>query len=139
MTMEGFFEFLIYSFLNFYSIDLKLNGEVLGVLMSSFCIFFAIIFLPVALIWAIFSKNEQQIASKEFQDRWGALFEFIKTKNKFTRFYILIFVLRRFLFVMLCFYKNQSSIVLVICMYINLIYGIYIVSAKAFENKYLNY
>ena len=33
MTMEGFFEFIIYSFLNFYSIDSTLNGEVLGVMI----------------------------------------------------------------------------------------------------------
>lgn len=58
MTMEGFFEFIIYSFLNFYSIDLTLNGEVLGKLISLFCIFLAAIFLPISLLWAIFSKDE---------------------------------------------------------------------------------
>jgi hypothetical protein len=138
MTMEGFFEFVIYSFLNFYSIDLNLNGEVLGVMISSFCIILACIFLPISLLWAIFSKNEKEIASKEFEDRWGALFEFLKTKSKLTRFYNLIFVLRRFLFVMLCFYKNESVTNLIILMFTNLLYGIYMVRAKAFENKYLN-
>ena len=58
MTMEGLLEFVIYSFLNFYSIDLTLNGEVLGVMISSFCIFLAAIFLPISLLWAIFSKDE---------------------------------------------------------------------------------
>ena len=106
MTMEGFFEFVIYSFLNFYSIDFSLNGEDLGVMISSFCIFSAAIFLPISLLWAIFSKDEQELASKEFEERWGALFEFIRTKSKLTRIYNLIFALRRFLFVMLCFYKN---------------------------------
>ena len=106
MSMEGFLEFVIYSFLNFYSINFSLNGEVLGVMISSFCIFLAAFFLPISLMWAIFSKDEKQIASKEFKEKWGALFEFVKTKNKYTRFYNLIFVLRRFLFVMLCFYKN---------------------------------
>ena len=102
------FEFVIHSFLNFYSINLTFNGEVLGVMISSFCIILACIFLPISLLWAIFSKNEKELASKEFEDRWGALFEFLKTKSKLTRFYNLIFVLRRFLFVMLCFYKNES-------------------------------
>jgi hypothetical protein len=67
MTMEGFFEFVVYSFLNFYSVDLTLNGEVLGVLISSFCIFLASIFLTISLLWAIFSKDEKQIAPKEFK------------------------------------------------------------------------
>ena len=138
MTMEGFFEFVVYSFLNFYSIDLKLNGEVLGILFSSFCIYLASIFLPISLMWAIFSKDEEQLASKEFEKRWGALFEFIKIKNKLTRFYNLIFALRRFLFILLCFYKNQSAIVLIICMCTNLLYGIYMMSANAYEHKSLN-
>jgi hypothetical protein len=59
MTMEGFFEFVIYSFLNFYSVDLTLNGEVLGVLISSFCIYLASIFLTISLLWAIFLKDEK--------------------------------------------------------------------------------
>lgn len=57
MTMEGFFEFVIYSILNFYSMDFTVNGEVLGILFSGVCSFFAIIFLPIALLWAIFTKN----------------------------------------------------------------------------------
>jgi hypothetical protein len=66
MTMEGLFEFVIYSFLNFYSIDLTLNGEVFGVMISSFCIFLTAVFLPLSLLWAIFSNNEQELALKEF-------------------------------------------------------------------------
>ena len=61
MTMEGLFEFVIYSFLNFYSVDLTLNGEVLGVLISSFCIFLASIFLTISLLWAIFSKDDNKL------------------------------------------------------------------------------
>jgi len=66
MTMEGFFEFLVYSILNFYSLDLNLNGEVLGVMISSFCILMAAIILPFSLLWAIFSKDEKQLVSNEF-------------------------------------------------------------------------
>ena len=39
---------------------------------------------------------------------------------------------------MLCFYKNLPAVVLVIFMGTNLLYGIYMIKAKAFENKYLN-
>ena len=66
ITMEGFFEFVIYSFINLYSIDLTLNGEVLGVMISSFCILMAAIILPFSLLWAIFSKDEKQLVSNEF-------------------------------------------------------------------------
>jgi hypothetical protein len=57
MTLEGFFEFVVYSILNFYSMDFNLNGEVLGILFSVVCSYLAVIFLPIALLWAIFTKN----------------------------------------------------------------------------------
>ena len=57
--MEGFLELIVYSYLNLYTIDLTLNGEVLGCLIMAFCLFCSIIFLPLALIWAILTKNEE--------------------------------------------------------------------------------
>jgi hypothetical protein len=48
IKMEGFFEFIGYSLLNFYNMDLTLNVEILGILFSAFYIFLAAIFLPIA-------------------------------------------------------------------------------------------
>ena len=56
--MEGFLEFIVYSFLNFYTLDFKTNGEILGFIISSVCTFCGCIFIPVALLWAIFTKDE---------------------------------------------------------------------------------
>ena len=67
------------------------------------------------------------------------MFEFINTKNKIARFYNLIFVIRRLIFVMLCFFKNQiGGQLLAIHIFINFIYSIYMASAKAFNKKSLN-
>ena len=55
------------------------------------------------------------------------------------RLYNLIFVLRRLIFVMLCFFKNQSGgLLLAINILINLTYGIYMASSKAFRKRSLN-
>ena len=109
MTMEGFLDFLINALLNIYTADTSMNGEKLGLMVSIICIFLTIAFLPISLSWAIFTKDETLLVSKEFKERWGALFEFLNTKKKMARFYNLIFVLRRFIFVMLCFFKNESG------------------------------
>ena len=58
LTLECFFEFIVYSALNLYTKDFSLNGEILGFIISIFCIFCAIIFVPTALMWAIFKKDE---------------------------------------------------------------------------------
>ena len=66
MSMEGYIEFLVYGVLNICTIDTSSNGEILGMLFAFICIFSAVIFLPSALIWTIFSKDESQLVKHEF-------------------------------------------------------------------------
>lgn len=54
--MEGLIEFIIYGFLNIYTRNFTVNGEILGFSIAVFCIS-CIIFVIIALIWAIFMKN----------------------------------------------------------------------------------
>jgi len=56
--MEGFVDLLINGFLNIYTIDTSSNGEILGLMISVLSIFLTINFLPIALSWAIFTKDE---------------------------------------------------------------------------------
>jgi N-acetylglucosamine-6-phosphate deacetylase len=58
MTMEGYIDLLINGFLNAYTNDTSTNGEVLGFMIAMLSIFLTTNFLPIALSWAIFSKNE---------------------------------------------------------------------------------
>ena len=55
MTMEGYFEFLVFGIINAYTADLNSIGDILGITTAGFCLFMAIIAIPIALIWNIFS------------------------------------------------------------------------------------
>ena len=53
--------------------------------------------------------------------------------------YNIIYVSRRFLFVILCFFKNESQgLILVFLLIINLLFGIIILTLKAFKDRRLN-
>lgn len=39
MAMEGYLEFTINGFLNLYTANIKLNGEILGIMLAFFCLF----------------------------------------------------------------------------------------------------
>jgi hypothetical protein len=58
LTMEGFLDILVNGILNFYTRDTSSIGEILGFAISVICLFLTIIFLPIALFWAIFSKED---------------------------------------------------------------------------------
>ena len=62
ITTECFVEFVIYGFLNIYTLDISTNGEVLGLIFASICIFL-VIFLTSVLVFSIAFKDETQIAS----------------------------------------------------------------------------
>lgn len=66
LSMEGLLDFIVCSFLNIYTVDFSINGEILGFIISLFCSFCTIIFVPLAFIWAILTKDEAQLASKDF-------------------------------------------------------------------------
>ena len=114
MTMEAYLDFVIFGFLNLYTLDVSMDGEILGSFETFFCLIQAVFFLPFTLIWAMF-KDKNYISSKEFRKKFKVLYEFINLKNRFSRLYNLIYILRRILFVMMCFNKKQiGSLVLAI-------------------------
>ncbi len=61
MTIEGYVDILINVFLNIYTFDFSTKGEILGFIISMIGLFLTINFLPISLVWAIFSKDENQV------------------------------------------------------------------------------
>ena len=60
ITMEGLFEFIVYGFLNLYTINFSTNGEVLGFIIAAFCLF-CVFFVIIALIWSLLTKNHDKL------------------------------------------------------------------------------
>ena len=74
LILEGLLEFIVYSALNLFTKDFTLSGEILGFILSIFLMFCAIIFVPTASLWAIFTKDETTLVKASFEETWGALF-----------------------------------------------------------------
>ena len=58
MTLECFIEYVVCGFLNLYTYNFTTSGEILGFIFAIFCPFCAIIFVPLALVWAVCTKDE---------------------------------------------------------------------------------
>lgn len=139
ITLESLVEFLVYSILNFYTYDFSINGEILGFCISLFCTF-CIIFVFLALLWTISKKNKSQLKEEKFLNRWGALIEFININKKTALLYNIIYVIRRFIYVIICFYKNESQGLILVMLFVsNLLFGIIILSLKGFKDRRLNH
>ena len=56
LTIEGLLEFIIYGFLNIYTKDFSMNGEIMGFCIGIFCLI-CVILVIITLIWALLTKN----------------------------------------------------------------------------------
>jgi hypothetical protein len=65
-------------------------------------IFSTLIVFPLVLIWFITRKIEVY-RKKDFKQKFGALYDGVKTEDKYTISFSLVFVLRRILFFLIAF------------------------------------
>lgn len=103
VTLEGYLEFSIDGYINFRNINLDYPGEIIGALLSCFCIFMDFIFVPAVLIWINLFKDKYDLKKKAFKEKWGVIYVGYKYNSKYVRLYTLFFVCRRMLFLVMGF------------------------------------
>ncbi len=113
------------------------NGEFLGLIFGSFSLLASGLILPITLIIALIIYYKNKLKKEDFEKKWGALFEMVKTKNISSRIYMIIFYIRRMIILASCFFARSkySSLILVFTCAVNHIYSIYIGSTKPLESK----
>ena len=58
LAIEGMIEFLINGYLNLYTAEKSTNGEIMGAILSGFCVILCLIILPLTIIWMICFKSK---------------------------------------------------------------------------------
>jgi hypothetical protein len=118
MSVEGFFDFMIFGYLNMKTAVFNLNGEILGIIFGTFSLMMAGIILPITIIIALLTFNKK-IFSKEFiLKNLGVIFEMVKTKKLSSQIYMIVFYIRRIIILAFCFFflnKYPSLVLVLIC------------------------
>lgn len=111
-----------------------MNGENFAQFISILGLVLVLLVLPLAFV-NLLSQNKNDIAKVEFQERWGKMFEWMRTKSKWNYSYYLFFTLRRITFVALAVYiiYDLNSIQLMAVIYLNMFISIYQGLSKPFE------
>ena len=104
MSIEGFFDFMIFGYLNMKTAEFTTNGEFLGFSFGTFSLLASGLILPIILIVALIIYYKNKLKKEDFEKKWGALFEMVKTKNISSRIYMIIFYIRRMIILASCFF-----------------------------------
>jgi len=107
MSIEGFFDFMIFGFLNMKTIQFTMNGEILGFSFGVFSLLTSGLILPIFIIVSLIVYQKNSLSKEDFDKKWGALFEMVKTKTISTRIYMLIFYIRRMIILASCFFASS--------------------------------
>ena len=81
MSVEGFFDFMIFGYLNMKTAIFNLNGEILGIIFGTFSLMMAGIILPFAIILALITFNKKFFSKEFILKNLGVIFEMVKTKK----------------------------------------------------------
>jgi len=113
----------------------------MGALLSAFSVFLSSTVLPITIMWMICFKSRTQLSSNEFEEKFGVLFEGVNLKWTSSRFYFFVFWARRMISVCLSLLTNpkMGSIALLVVLFLNILYTVYIGRQKRLKKRNLNF
>jgi hypothetical protein len=106
ISIESFIEFLIAGYLNQRYQLFTAYGETFAVFTSYYCLLLCCIVLPLVMIF-ILRQEPEKFSDPTFQTKYGALWDGIKMHNKPSIAFNGIFMARRIIFVVICFYSEK--------------------------------
>lgn len=112
LYIQGLMEFLIAAVLSTKMPAYNFIGETISYGISYTSFFVILIFLPFSCIYIIISPYERIIDPK-FYKRWGQLYQnmFELRKDRSARFFYLLFVLRRIIFIFMTFALQYEALI----------------------------
>mmetsp|Transcript_24944 Transcript_24944/g.38740 ORF Transcript_24944/g.38740 Transcript_24944/m.38740 type:complete len:353 (+) Transcript_24944:2718-3776(+) len=140
LALEGYLEFLICGYLNLQQplIDTSFTAERLSLFISLFC-FATALLLPVAFFTALVYFDTSKFRTKSFSQKFGVLIEGVRTQDKVSLSYFLIFMIRRLLFFMIAFtFTSAPSLQIIFVLYLTVGCQIYLVYYKPRKPRFFN-
>lgn len=129
VSYGGYFELLVSAFLCLcgpkQSIDITYYYKILAFGIC-WCL---IIVVPASLLYVIRLPKDTLLKPK-VQKKWGLSFFMVDVRGKFKVLYCLIFLIRRFLFILICFFESSVGLRLIYTNLLNLFVLIYVTSVR---------
>jgi hypothetical protein len=126
LTFEGYFEFLITSWLNLKHPGFSTNREILSCIISICLSFCSLIFVPISSIYVV-KQDKEKLESHKFEQTWGEFYEDCKIDTYARRLFKMTHVLKVLIFVISSITLKDSLVLQIqIIFCVNLIQIIYL-------------
>ena len=97
LGLEAYLELLFAGYIGLDARLFTLSADLLGSILSAFCLFLTMIFMPIVLTM-ITLLRKKKLLSKRFKKIFGELYEGIKAYHWTSRAFNLLFIMKRIIF-----------------------------------------
>ena len=106
LTFEGYFEFVITSWLSLKNPLFSTNGEIVSCLISICLSFFSLIFFPISSIYVI-KQDKKKLLSHKFERTWGEFYDDCKIDTYAQRFFKITHAIKVLIFVIISIFLQN--------------------------------
>ena len=106
LTFEGYFEFVITSWLSLKNPLFSTNGEIVSCFISICLSFFSLIFFPISSIYVI-KQDKKKLLSHKFERTWGEFYDDCKIDTYAQRFFKITHAIKVLIFVIISIFLQN--------------------------------
>jgi hypothetical protein len=124
IVIEGFMDLSISGYVQLLSPLYTTRGEMMGSYLGYILVFLCFIVVPSSIIWTLI-QSKDTFEDPDFKAMWGSCYGGITLRNNWTRAYHFVFILRRFIFILMGFLVKEPVFQFIILMVLNYFMTIY--------------
>jgi len=108
ISLEAYIEFYLIGMMNLYTVEYKLSGELMAIILTFVVQFMIFAVLPTLSLYVLCKKVEE-LEEESLKECIGEIYEGIRIKTVFQRSYNLVYISRRFFFLsIVIFFDNKK-------------------------------
>ena len=107
--IEAILEWSICIYLNLGKPIFSTGGEIFSFLLAIYAFALIYIFIPYSMVY-VYTRPLNLLEEKEFEIKWGAIYEFLSLKRKGALYFLVYYFLQKISFLITCFLINSLPV-----------------------------
>ena len=106
--IEAILELSICIYLNLGNPIFSTGGEIFSFLIAIYVLALIYIFIPASMVY-VYTKVPELLEDKEFEERWGAIYEFLSLKRKGALYFLVYYFIQKVAFFITIFFVKSLA------------------------------
>ena len=111
--IEAILEWTICIYLNLEKPIFSTGGEIFSFLLAIYAFLLLYIFIPGSMVY-VYTRDSELLEDKEFEEKWGAIYEFLSLKRKGALYYMVYYFIQKIAFFFSVFFIKSLPLQIIL-------------------------